>query len=882
MDVFVYGWYPDYFDPDDYAFLYWASWLNLHYDVWSPTAYAEQIALYDQARYTTNETLRVQLYNQIEDIAADQCSIVPLFVTRLWAVTKPKISGLTLDITQDMRYWLLYIAEAEPKTWTVDDDGPADFHTIQEAINALETLDGHTIFVEAGTYYENVIVNKTVSLIGEDRDITVIDGNGMGNVVYVTANNAIVSNFTIRNSGRGGYPYGNSGIYLSASNTKVQNNNIIDNYHSLFVNYSIYNAVAGNNIANNQYGIELYYSFNNTVTENNLANTWGYGIKLWKSSGNTLINDVIDNHPNSAGISLDYSSYNLLIGNKITHSQYDGILLQSESNNNTISDNMISNNRDGIYLGSSVGNAILWNNVTNNKCGIKLLFSGNNTLRNNNLTSNKYNFDVGGVSLSDFINDIDVSNTVNGRIIYYLINQSNLTIDTSSFPQLGYLALVNSTNVVVKNLISTNNGQGLLLAFITNSTIENITAMDNLDAIELHYSNNNVLSRNSVTNNDGSGALLTESSKNMLTDNDVRDNDGWGMWLVGSESNRIVGNNVINNYGGISINGYNNIVVRNNVINNSLRGIQLLWKSGNNKIFHNNFINNTRQAYLTDSSINTWNNGYPSGGNYWSDYAGVDLNYDGIGDMPYVIDANNHDNCPLMGMFSVFNATSEYQVQTICNSTIAGFQFNGTAIIFKVTGEGGTAGFCRICIPTALMDSPYDVLVDGIEVPFTLLPCSNATQSYLYFAYAHSTHEIIIRTHAVPPPPLLVSISPVSASIYSGQSVTFTSTISGGYTPYNYQWYLNGAPVSGATLNTWTFTPTASGIYYVHLKVTDAKENTAQSDTARIAVATVPVGGYSFPIQVTTKAEPIIPYIALIATLTAIFTKLRPKTKRKH
>jgi hypothetical protein len=129
---------------------------------------------------------------------------------------------------------------------------------------------------------------------------------------------------------------------------------------------------------------------------------------------------------------------------------------------------------------------------------------------------------------------------------------------------------------------------------------------------------------------------------------------------------------------------------------------------------------------------------------------------------------------------------------------------------------------------------------------------------------------------------LTVSISPMSASILVGQSVTFTSTVSGGYTPYSYQWYLNGAPVSGATSNTWAFTPAAGEIYYIYLKVTDAKANTAQSDAARIAVATVPVGGYSFSIQVQKRAEPIIPYIALIAILTAIFTKLRPKTKRKH
>jgi PKD repeat protein len=146
---------------------------------------------------------------------------------------------------------------------------------------------------------------------------------------------------------------------------------------------------------------------------------------------------------------------------------------------------------------------------------------------------------------------------------------------------------------------------------------------------------------------------------------------------------------------------------------------------------------------------------------------------------------------------------------------------------------------------------------------------------------AHDTHDGTVSV-SLPPPPLSVSISPLSASILVGQPVTFTSTVSGGYPPYSYQWYLNGVPVSGATSNTWTFTPTTSGIYYVHLKVTDAKGNTAQSETARITAATVPVGGYSFPIQVQTKTEPIIPYIALIAILTAVFTKLRPKTKRKH
>jgi PKD repeat protein len=122
----------------------------------------------------------------------------------------------------------------------------------------------------------------------------------------------------------------------------------------------------------------------------------------------------------------------------------------------------------------------------------------------------------------------------------------------------------------------------------------------------------------------------------------------------------------------------------------------------------------------------------------------------------------------------------------------------------------------------------------------------------------------------------------MSASILVSQSVTFTSTVSGGYTPYSYQWYLNGNPVSGATTDTWTFTPTTSGIYYIYLKVADAEANTAQSDTARITAATVPVGGYSIPIQLPTTAKPVTPYIALLTILTAIFITVKRKAKRKH
>jgi len=99
----------------------------------------------------------------------------------------------------------------------------------------------------------------------------------------------------------------------------------------------------------------------------------------------------------------------------------------------------------------------------------------------------------------------------------------------------------------------------------------------------------------------------------------------------------------------------NNTVIGNNVTASELDGIYL-YSSSNNTLYHNNFINNTSQV-VSLSSTNTWDNGYPSGGNYWSDYNGTDLysgqyqnvtGSDGIGDTPYVIDANNTDHYPLM------------------------------------------------------------------------------------------------------------------------------------------------------------------------------------------------------------------------------------------
>ena len=110
MQVYLYGWYPDYIDPDNYAFLYYAVWLNHHY-IDHGEHYAEMKDAYDAARASSVESERISLYAEVDDYAVEDCPVVPIWQGAAWAVTKPNVKGVYLDITQTWRIWLLYAEE---------------------------------------------------------------------------------------------------------------------------------------------------------------------------------------------------------------------------------------------------------------------------------------------------------------------------------------------------------------------------------------------------------------------------------------------------------------------------------------------------------------------------------------------------------------------------------------------------------------------------------------------------------------------------------------------------------------------------------------------------------------------------------------------------
>jgi parallel beta-helix repeat protein len=310
-------------------------------------------------------------------------------------------------------------------------------------------------------------------------------------------------------------------------------------------------------------------------------------------------------------------------------------------------------------------------------------------------------------------------------------------------------------NVTIRGFTVKHGSTGIYVDHSKASLVAENNVTNNVDGILVRFSDNCTIYRNFVGNNTNRGTLITNSWNFTVRDNDVYGNGGYGINANASSNGLIVQNNVYKNYfDGIGLLDSNNCRIAGNLIdNNRFFGI---WidSSTYNSIYHNNIVNNGFQA-TSNSVLNAWNNSEE--GNYWSDYNGIDLDYDGIGDSWYEIDSDNIDHYPLMNMFSSFNTSYGYAVDFVSNSSISDFSFNLSLIdvgpleailTFNVSGDSDTDGFLRVCIPKALINGSYVVKFNGEVITNTTypqvreLPCSNETYEYLYINYTHSKHRI--------------------------------------------------------------------------------------------------------------------------------------------
>ena len=447
------------------------------------------------------------------------------------------------------------------------------YQKIQDAIN--DSQPGDTVFVYNGTYHENLTIFKSISLVGESiENTTIICASAIDNVINITSNSVNVTNFTINN-------YIGSWLKAGINLFRVKNCNISNNiiktnyYRGIFLYESSNNIISKNYCSNNWDGLVLNNSNQNIIIENYFDNSISFGINLDYSWSNSFIRNTIKKNNNA--IYIRYSNKNIFIENNFT-SNYIGILYE-RANYNSFINNNISSSYKSLSIQISNGNYFENNSIYSSTYpSIEIFASNRNIMVNNSI--NKYGLFINGDSLEHwFTNEINTSNTLNGRPIYYWNNQTNEYVPAGA----GQITLVNCTDIIIENQSFNNTFDSISLFFSSWITISNNT----FDGAHIYFENSdyNYIINNTLINNiskgEATGLDFTSSNNNKIINNTITNNrigkrDAIGLDFTLSSNNTIVNNTIINNHYGIYFRKSNyNYIHYNNISSNSFRGVVL-------------------------------------------------------------------------------------------------------------------------------------------------------------------------------------------------------------------------------------------------------------------------------------------------------------------
>jgi parallel beta-helix repeat protein len=234
-------------------------------------------------------------------------------------------------------------------SYYVSVNGKGDYSSIQKAVDSASKND--KIFVNSGTYFENIEINESIELVGEDMNNTIIEGNGSGIVVNILADNVKISGFTIKNGGPSSADSSNAGIVIRSNNNTISDCNISSNE-----NYGLYifsspetrnNLVKNNTFSYNKYGIYTSYSKFSNISSNTFTHNTDYGIYLSsRSDDNIISNNIITYTQNMYGIRIKTSSRNKVINNNIMNNENGGLYFCCGASQNIVYKNNFINNTD--------------------------------------------------------------------------------------------------------------------------------------------------------------------------------------------------------------------------------------------------------------------------------------------------------------------------------------------------------------------------------------------------------------------------------------------------------------------------------------------------------------------------------------------------------
>ena len=272
----------------------------------------------------------------------------------------------------------------------VGGDGPNNYTTIQEAVT--QSINGDTVFVyhDSSPYFEHVIIDKSLHLIGENKTTTIIDGENSGDVIIFNADNITLTGFTIQHCGENAKS--DAGIESRSDNDIITGNRVILNGAyaiGIFLNGSSHNLVTDNYISENgREGVFLQNAVDCIIRNNLFTHNGHCAVIISYSSRNTIIqNNMSENY---ATVSLwPGATENEIAWNLMQNQEYSGVGIWPGADNNFIHHNYLSNiSLYGFIITRAQGNIIANNTIWGSNEAIHLILSNSTTIKFNNFIKN--------------------------------------------------------------------------------------------------------------------------------------------------------------------------------------------------------------------------------------------------------------------------------------------------------------------------------------------------------------------------------------------------------------------------------------------------------------------------------------------------------------